>query len=111
MSDLVIDEIAKGDPDAARLRLAAVSEFDILKVTQDAIELGPVYLKRIPLPAKASADAVHLAVAVLNGMDYFVTWNCRHFTRGSVIRALPIVNGALGLSTPTICTPEELMYA
>ncbi|MGH9959346.1 MAG: hypothetical protein ACREBC_19850, partial [Pyrinomonadaceae bacterium] len=28
-----------------------------------------------PLPKKAAEDAVHIAVAVVNGLDYLITWN------------------------------------
>ena len=75
-----------------------------------ALDLAGKYLKTLPLPANAGADALHLALAVVNGMDYLLTWNCRHIARGSVKRALPAVNDKLGYDTPTICTPEELLY-
>ena len=30
------------------------------------------------LPKKAAADAMHIAFAAVYGMDYLLTWNCRH---------------------------------
>ena len=71
---------------------------------------GAAYLRELPLPDSAGADALHLALATLNGMDYLLTWNCRHIARGSVKRAQPIINAARGFASPTICTPEELLY-
>jgi hypothetical protein len=30
------------------------------------------------IPERAAADAGHIAVASRHGMDYLLTWNCRH---------------------------------
>ena len=110
VSELVLQEASRGDRNAAEKRSAVIAELPVLRVTEAAIELAAVYLKRLPLPASADADALHLALATINGMDYLLTWNCRHIARGSVVRALPTVNAELGYGTPTICTPEELLY-
>ena len=110
VSEVVYDEIRRGDAGASRRRLEVISGFPMLIVSDEAGKLAQVYLDELPLPRKALADALHLAVASTNGMDYLLTWNCRHIARGSVKRLLPAVNAAHGFSSPTICTPEELMY-
>jgi hypothetical protein len=38
-----------------------------------------------------------------------VTWNCRHIANGRVRRIVEEINDSLGLATPVICTPEELL--
>ena len=38
---------------------------------------------------KATEDAVHIAIAVTNGVEYLVTWNCRHIAN-AVIRLLNV---------------------
>jgi hypothetical protein len=35
-------------------------------------------MRDLALPHRAAADAVHIALAVVNGMDYLLTWNCTH---------------------------------
>jgi predicted nucleic acid-binding protein len=110
VSELVLEEAGRGDSEAAEKRCAAIAQFDVLRVTAEALELARVYLERLPLPSTAAADAVHLALASINGMDYLLTWNCRHIARGSIIRSIPVVNSEFGYKSPTICTPEELLY-
>lgn len=110
VSELVYDEVQRGDAEAARRRLDVIDRFSMLIVAAEAETLARQYLRELPLPERALADALHLAVASLNGMDYLVTWNCRHIARGSVKRMLPQINAGQGLDTPTICTPEELLY-
>ncbi len=33
---------------------------------------------RAVVPSKAAEDALHIAIATLYGVDYLLTWNCRH---------------------------------
>lgn len=110
ISELVLREAARGDSEAAEKRLAAVAEFTILRITQPALDLAGVYIQELPIPDSADADALHLAMATYHKMDYLITWNCKHIARGSIMKALPTVNRRLGFETPTICTPEELVY-
>ena len=61
------------------------------------------------IPEVAKADALHVAVAAVHGMDYLLTWNCRHIdnaTRKPIIRA---ICATAGYSYPEICTPLELL--
>ena len=44
-------------------------------------------------------------------MDYLVSWNCRHIACGPVRRVVDRINADRGIESPTICTPEELLYA
>jgi hypothetical protein len=61
------------------------------------------------IPEEHPEDALHIALAAVNGMDALVTWNFAHlnnpFTR-MIIRQ--IVENE-GFSCPEICSPEELL--
>jgi len=111
VSELVVTETSRGDPEAARKRLAIVQRFPVLKIEPEAEKLAAVYLQEIPLLGAAARDALHLAVASTTGMDYLVTWNCTHIARGEVKKAVERINDMGEIGTPTICTPEELLGA
>jgi len=66
-------------------------------------------VRRLVLPAKAVEDAFHVAIATLHGMDYLLTWNCRHIANAEIIRRLVELCEELGYELPTLCTPEQLM--
>ena len=91
-SELVISEAAAGDPEAARLRLAALEGFDELVIDDDARELAGALVSGAAIPSEYPEDALHLAVAAVNGMHVVVTWNLRHlnnpFTRMMVRQVL-----------------------
>lgn len=109
VSPVVLEEIGRGDPGAAESRLEAVSAFGVLEVSADVRDLAEHYFAAIDLPERARADAYHLALAVWHGMDYLVTWNCTHIAGGKVKLIVQVANARRGISSPMICTPEELM--
>jgi hypothetical protein len=109
VSVAVIAEAAKGDADAAKLRLASIQKFDVLEVTAEVRDLAEFYLRELRVPEKAEADCYHLAIAAWNGMDYLISWNMAHIVNGEVIARLQELNDQRGIRTPVICTPEELM--
>lgn len=109
ISQLVLSEIGEGDPEAALRRTDIAKAFGLLEIDSETEKVAGFYLRKIPLPVIAFRDAVHMAVASLNGMDYLITWNCRHIARGEVRTGLAKANDALDIQTPEICTPEELM--
>ena len=61
------------------------------------------------IPQRAAADAAHIGLAAAHGMDFLLTWNCRHIHNAFIEHRLQGVCAALGLSLPTLCTPPELM--
>ena len=55
-------------------------------------ELFQIYLKRLGLSEKSSADFFHIAYTVANELDYLLTWNCSHIANAEVIQRLHKVN-------------------
>lgn len=108
ISDTVIQEISRGDPEAAKQRLKETSKFKRLEINSNIIDLAKTYISRIPLPKKASLDALHLALATSHGIDFLVTWNCKHIANGNVVFAFRKINEEYGFNSPIVCTPEEL---
>jgi hypothetical protein len=105
----VLNEIRRGDPRAAALRLAYVNSLLVLDADDQARALAAEILRTAALPPKAAADAAHIAIATVNGMDFLLTWNCTHIANGIVQRAVSRISREMGLEPPTIVTPEELM--
>ncbi len=111
VSQIVFDEISRGDADAAQRRLATVGEFKVLEMTADVASLADMYFNALSIPQKARNDSLHMALAVYHGMDYLVSWNCTHISSGRVRNVVTRINDQRGYQTPIICTPEELMEA
>lgn len=111
ISPIVIEEVSRGDETAARLRLEKIADMLVLEITDEVRELAEVYFEKIPIPGKARGDAFHLAVTTFHGMDFLVSWNFSHILSARVRAVIQEINTIRGVSTPIICTPEELMEA
>lgn len=107
-SQFVLDEAAAGDGDAAARRLAALTEAAALEVTEDAIVLAEALIAGGGLPAQARVDALHVAMAAVHGMDYLLTWNCRHIANATLRGKIESLCREAGFEPPIICTPLEL---
>ena len=81
----------------------------MLAVGADALQLADQFLRMRVVPEKAEVDAVHIAIAVVNGMDYLLTWNCTHIANAAIRGKIDHTCRDMGFEPPIICTPEELM--
>ena len=108
-SQLVLTEASAGDPEAARARLAALDSLMLLDATEEALELAQQLVNAGVVPAKAAEDAAHIAIAVVNGIEYLVTWNYRHIANATIRSQIETVCRNAGFEPAIICTPDELM--
>jgi hypothetical protein len=74
-SAVVIEEARRGDEVFAQARMALIGKLHLVEVTSPARELAARLLIEAGLPSKANADALHIAVSAVNGIDYLLTWN------------------------------------
>lgn len=109
VSETVVEEAGRGDPDAARLRLAVLDGLPLLMVDEPTMALTRVILKSGVIPGKVAADAGHVAAAVRYGMDFLLTWNCSHIANAAIWQPLGELVRKEGYRLPIICTPDELL--
>ena len=109
VSQFVLDECSGGDSEMAQRRLELLIDIPVLEIPDGATQLSKRLIDKGPLPAKAETDALHIAVAAANAMDYLVTWNMRHIANASMERAIHQKCRDAGFEPPVICTPEELL--
>lgn len=107
-SQLVIQESSAGDTGVAQMRLQLLSGISLLQVTADCVSLARALVERGPIPEKAAIDALHIGIATVHGMDYLLTWNCKHIANAEMQTAVNRICRSAGYEPPVICTPEEL---
>jgi hypothetical protein len=109
VSPPVIQEAQAGDREAAARRIAALQDIPLLTLSEEATGLAQALIAPGPLPANAVIDALHIAIAAVNGMHYLLTWNCTHIANAAIRSDIEDVCRARGYEPPVICTPEELL--
>ncbi len=108
-SQAVVKETSQGDTEIASQRLEIIRNLALLDLNQSVLDLAEQFLERSSLPAKADIDAIHIAVATVHGMDYLLTWNCKHIANAQIQRKLAEISLNLGYELPILCTPYELL--
>ncbi len=84
VSQAVVDEAARGDVDAAARRLALLAGIPLLALGGEADEFASPLLLAHAVPRTAKVDALHIAVAAVNRVNYLVTWNCTHIANAAI---------------------------
>lgn len=109
ISPLVIQEVAVGNTEMVQRRLEIVQGLSVLAVTLEATELAEQLVHHGPLPPKAEVDALHIGVATAHGIEYLLTWNCKHIANARMRSQIERICRSRGYEPPVMCTPEELM--
>lgn len=81
----------------------------VLESTSETNEVGAQFVKEGVIPSKYQDDGRHLAIALVNGMDYIVSWNFKYLVKPKtkmVVRAFSIKEGYKQIE---IITPEEVV--
>jgi hypothetical protein len=105
----VIDELERGDFAARPDCLAMVSQLAVLAIETPILEIVQAYIRHKVMPEDPAGDALHLALASYHRCEFLVTWNCKHLANANKFGHIRRVNGLLGLLTPALVTPLELL--
>ena len=109
VSALVHREASAGDIDAAERRIALLTGIPVLELTDAVFNLTSLLLTGAALPRNAEEDAAHIAIAAVNGLDFLLTWNCKHIANATKRSIIEAICRSTGYQPPIICTPEELL--
>ena len=111
ISDEVIREISRA-PEPRKSQLEGLLKENnplLLEVDIEAEELAERYVKEGIIPERYRSDALHIAVAVINGIEVIVSWNFEHIVKLKTRVMVNGVNRLLGYHEIEICSPEEVI--
>ena len=107
-STVVSQEVRRGDPEAAKRRIEVLRDIPELVADSRAVALSIKLIEGRAVPKEYPDDALHIATAALNAMDYLVSWNFKHITNAQTIPLIRRICEANGYRCPEICTPMML---
>ena len=109
VSEIVVQEASVGDTVASQKLLELLNAIPLLALSKEALELAHRLVDHQAIPSRAAEDALHIAVATVNGMDYLVTWNFKHIANATMRSRIEYVCRLNGYEPPVICSPQELL--
>ena len=109
ISEVVLQEILDTPAIEKRQLLKdLIDDFAVLDFDDEARRLSSEFMWRGIFPDRYVADAQHVAIAVVNGVDYLCSWNFTHLVRVSTRREVNLVNSLMGYGQVEIIAPPEL---
>ena len=109
ISSLVLTEIdGLKDDHKKRLLLRLLEGSEELTINDDCERLAREYVAQGIIPKKYVDDARHIAVAVVNSVDYLVSWNFEHIVKVKTRRMVGLVDAEKGYKPIEIIAPPEL---
>lgn len=109
VTTVVMEEISRGDPDAALKRREKAVLLPELPRASDARALAVLLVERKLVPESSITDALHLALAAFYQADYLLTWNQTHLDNLDLrFRIEELIRG-WGLIPAKVITPERLL--
>ena len=110
VSEITVAEIERAPDLELRNKMKeTTSLFSILPLTDDVEWLTNEYVRYGAVPKSYLEDAYHIAIAVVNEMDYLLSWNFKHIVRRKTRDIVRMVNTLNNLRQIEIMTPAELL--
>ena len=109
VSELVINEVSKGDVLMAQKRLDLIQDIPLIDFNDEAKDLAKEILRQNILPPKATLDVFHIAISVVHEIDFLLTLNCKHIANAFIFRRIEKICSEFGYETPIVCTPQEIL--
>jgi len=109
VSEMVAAEIEPApEPIQHLYRELAALGAEILPISAEAEALAALYLDHDIVPERFAADALHIALGTVGGVDLLVSWNFKHIVRFDRIRMFNAVNRESGYKEIEIYSPREV---
>jgi len=109
ISLLVVRELERLAEPHRSAYLNLIKSLPQLDIPDEAAILADGYISRGIFHRKYIADALHVALASVYKIDFFVTWNFGHIANIHRKARIKLFNTAAGFFVPEIVTPEFLI--
>ena len=110
-SDYVIDELLNADEPKRSKMLALIKEYNIttIETAHEIIEgLADKYITQSVIPIKHRYDALHIATATVNNLDYVFSLNFKHINKFKTKTMTSLINVKEGYKPVIIISPMEI---
>ena len=108
-SALVQDEVEPAPKQVRDLFDELLDIVDVVEISEEALNLKDAYLETGIVTEQSADDALHVAIASVNGCPLIVSWNFKHIVHFEKIPLYNAVNTLKGYGTIGIFSPLEVI--
>jgi hypothetical protein len=81
----------------------------VLDGNEEVFRLADVYIQNDVIPKNKQLDALHIAIASINELNYILSFNFKHINKQKTKRMVEYFNLNEGYRNIIICQPEEII--
>ncbi|GHV46216.1 hypothetical protein AGMMS49546_33790 [Spirochaetia bacterium] len=107
----VQDEIARDTPEKYEKMRSLLEKYaqPTVSFNEEASALAEIYIKNRIIPLKYRTDALHIATATVNRLDFVVSFNFGHIVKPKTMIGAGFANLHHGYRQIGLCTPTEVL--
>ena len=91
------------------MRENAIQGFRIIDITGEAEQLADLLIINKGVPEKFPEDALHIALASVEKINFIATWNFKHINNPFMKDKIKKIIEDAGYNCPVLASPEELL--
>jgi predicted nucleic acid-binding protein len=114
MSSFVVGELQRASEPKRKSMVDLITAYDVAMLPEnpEALRLAALYVAEGIIPQKYATDALHIAAATVNDLDFIVSCNFRHIVKMKTVTMTEIVNlrehyHRIGIYSPTEMIENE----
>ena len=110
-SEVVIEELKDASDEKLAQMIALSRKYfqKSIKPSPEAEHLADIYIAKDIIPAKFKVDALHIAIAATNNLDFVVSFNYGHIVKTKTMIGVGFANLREGYRQVGLCTPTEVL--
>jgi len=110
-SDYVLQELLRAPEPKQSNMIEMISQYGMIFLEQsdEADRLASIYVADGVVPEKYFTDAVHIAVATVNDLDFIVSFNFQHIVKRKTMTMTESINIREGYKRIGIHSPTEVI--
>jgi hypothetical protein len=94
---------------AAMKSLVGKYRIEILPVHDEIVRVASLYIKKGIIPEKYKDDALHIAAATVNELDFVISYNYNHIVKLKTVIGTGLINRREGYQQVGLSTPKEIL--
>ena len=111
---IVISSVTEGELEQAPEKVKTLLNdlkinYDLIKLTDEAVELATEYLSENVVGKTSYDDCLHIAIATIARLDFLVSWNFKHIVNIKRIRGYNGINIKNGYPAIEIRSPKDMI--
>jgi predicted nucleic acid-binding protein len=110
-SDYALDELVLAPEPKKGNMLDLITKYGITTIegSDEADRMADIYMDYDAIPKNKRLDALHIASASINGLEYIMSLNFKHINKLKTKRIVDFINVNEGYKSVIICSPMEVI--